>query len=126
MPESIEHGMNVEENWIHKLSDKLLKVWDKADSYSDIMIAGANIVRREKFSDDNREFSDYEKKLILLGFTIKTISDAQQDYEKMTRMKHTLGFLRKILDIEPNTEPEELRSKVSHDPSNNFPPLSNN
>lgn len=94
--ETVSEAMGIKNEWFDKTRKASIEIWNETDKVSDALIQIAEHIKDEEFDTDIK-LSDYEKKLILAGYTIgaESISNQLSDrggiIELLKKLKEKYG-----------------------------------
>jgi hypothetical protein len=66
--QTVAEALNISEEWAVLNRYRIEKFLEENDTISDALLAGIENVRNEEFGETQKEFSDYEKKIAMMGF----------------------------------------------------------
>ncbi len=82
--DKITDALGIKEEWWDKKVDSVKKTWNNHNAISDVILTEAENERTESFGDTGIKVSEYEVKLVTIGYIIgmaKSISEEQAQPE---------------------------------------------
>lgn len=72
MKDTITGALNIPDEWLEKVHEQLeIKVLEK-EAVSDVILESALELKEEEFGEGDYTLTEYEKKLVLLGFMMQS------------------------------------------------------
>lgn len=101
--ETVAEGLGLNEEWALINRHRVEKTLESHNTVSDSMLSAIYDMRVEEFDVKSNETSNYEKKLVMVGFHLAQIIMQKQQAaagNALAEALGTLGELRKSLDTE--------------------------
>lgn len=96
MAETVAEGVGLSEEWALINRHRLEKEMESYETVSDSMMSAIHDMRIEEFDVKSKETSNYEKKLVMVGFHLAQIIMQKHQNAANEALKEALGSLHEL------------------------------